>query len=550
METVSFAFAVVGVTESIHKFGKALVNLCREYKNLEAELDEILLTVQGLWVKTEVQVQSLENLWPSLQPSLQVLYYHILEHLGDKLIITDTSLQAVLRQNLDTGHMPQKLKVILLKRHLSKTVSDLEEWQRKFDPSWYLITRLANPEVDRQLEHRLPAEPRSAPASPSTRLARMRNTIQQIAAQEAEPRESMFKDPRPIKENMVPIAGTDAYMSTDGAKRLLLDSANLAAAQVSATPNLLAIARHQVRDLARLLLHIDPEAFNLLKCEGVIELAAGTGAQFYLLFEIPPGLSSPRTLRDHLLALAPNPSLTQRVQLAKQLARSVMFVHAAGFVHKNIRPETVLIFENKATPSHPEPTLPPPTPDHHNPNMRTQSDRLGPSFLIGFERFRRAEGHTDRFGDLAWEKNLYRHPSRQGLQPEDIFEMRHDIYSLGVCLLEIALWRSFVRPDPNTTDNACFLPSADLDIGAELKNKDSRAGAFDIKDKLVAMCKDALPAAVGEQYTGVVLACICCMDHSEDNLFRYENGMQDRDGIIVGVRYIENVLLKLEELFL
>ncbi|KAJ5711452.1 hypothetical protein N7488_005608 [Penicillium malachiteum] len=392
----------------------------------------------------------------------------------------------------------------------------------EFDPSWYLITRIDNPDIDHKLEESSVSEQKYVFTSPSTRLARMRSTINQLKAQEIEQSESIFKESEPIERNMTPISGMNAYMSTYGSKRILLDSANLTT--VSTTTNFLTTARIQIRDLARLLLHVDPGAFSLLKCEGVIELSAEQSVNLYLLFEIPKDVSSPRILRENLLANSAKPSLTQRVQLAKQLARSVMFVQAAGFVHKNIRPETVIIFDNTDA-SNQKAGLPQPA-----------------MTLV-------AEGHTDRFGDIAWEKNLYRHPLRQGLQPEDIFEMRHDIHSLGVCLLEIGLWRSFVCPGPNTTGSPCLIPSVELDIAAAMKDKDSRRGAFDIKDKLVALCKESLPAAVGEHYTEVVLSCLCCLDDSEDNLFRYEKGMQDRDGIIVGVRYIENVLLKLEELF-
>jgi hypothetical protein len=226
----------------------------------------------------------------------------------------------------------------------------------------------------------------------------------------------------------------------------------------------------------------------------------------------------------------------------------VTFVHAAGFVHKNIRP-TVLVFDdiNKTT------------------NSKSRRKSLGSSFLIGFERVRKAEGRTDKFGDLEWEKNLYRHPFRQGLQPEDIFEMRHDIYSLGVCLLEIALWQSFVRitivataketgnvgeekeveePQPGAlaTSSEDTIPWSELNTPTNLADENHRRGALAIKNKLVALARDSLPSLVGERYTSVVLACLCCLDEdSEDNSFRYEKNMEDKDGIIVGVRYIENV---------
>lgn len=48
-------------------------------------------------------------------------------------------------------------------------------------------------------------------------------------------------------------------------------------------------------------------------------------------------------------------------------------------------------------------------------------------------------------GDMSWDRNVYRHPLRQGNDPVDRYRMQHDIYSLGVCLLEVGLWESFVE---------------------------------------------------------------------------------------------------------
>jgi hypothetical protein len=40
---------------------------------------------------------------------------------------------------------------------------------------------------------------------------------------------------------------------------------------------------------------------------------------------------------------------------------------------------------------------------------------------------------------------IYQHPDRWGADTEYRFSMLHDIYSLGVVLLEIGLWKPFVR---------------------------------------------------------------------------------------------------------
>ena len=122
-----------------------------------------------------------------------------------------------------------------------------------------------------------------------------------------------------------------------------------------------------------------------------------------------------RSLRDLLLGDTGTVSLMHRLVIARSIARSVIFLHSAAFVHKNIQPETVLVTASRA------------------------------SYLVGFERFRAAETQTYRQVEALWQKNIYRHPMRQGEAPEEAYTMQHDVYSLGVCLLEIGLWTSFVK---------------------------------------------------------------------------------------------------------
>jgi serine/threonine protein kinase len=146
------------------------------------------------------------------------------------------------------------------------------------------------------------------------------------------------------------------------------------------------------------------------------------GDSFTLLFRVPSGFSQPRTLRTRLMESKSTDSLTDRFKLANELARAISCVHAFGFVHKNIRPETILLLRNVES--------------------WTES-----AFLIGFNSFRMASGKTLRKGEIAWERCLYQHPNRIGTSASADYIMQHDIYSLGVCLLEIGLWEPLVTYD-------------------------------------------------------------------------------------------------------
>ncbi|KAK3064099.1 hypothetical protein LTS18_010136 [Coniosporium uncinatum] len=246
--------------------------------------------------------------------------------------------------------------------------------------------------------------------------------------------------------------------------------------------------------------------------------SSGQVTGFEFIFAVPSGLDKSRSLRTLLLAANHGYPLDDRFQLARLLTRSVSFLHSCQVVHKNITPETVILLADSAT------------------------GRETP-FLVGFEKFRRAEGRTFMSGDLFWEKNIYRHPKRQGERPEEAYTMQHDIYSLGVYLLEIDLGASFVRFDATSVSDKNpkdAVPGSILDIAEYLKNKDTRARALQIKRKLIAIAEAESPGRMGKVYTDVVLSCLTCLDPGNRG-FGDECNFTDEDGVLVGVRYIQQV---------
>jgi hypothetical protein len=84
------------------------------------------------------------------------------------------------------------------------------------------------------------------------------------------------------------------------------------------------------------------------------------------------------------------------------------------------------------------------------------------------------------------------------------------------------------------------MPTAILDVAEQLENKDVRARASQIKEKLIAMAESQLPSKMGRVYTNIVLSCMTCLD-PDNSRFGDESNFTDADGILVGVRYIEKV---------
>lgn len=124
--------------------------------------------------------------------------------------------------------------------------------------------------------------------------------------------------------------------------------------------------------------------------------------------------------------------------------------------------------------------------------------------------------------DVEWYKDVYRHPKQQG-HTTTRFTTGHDVYALGVCLLEIGLWDALVwwQDGDDSTGSRCVsrvlarqlrldrmedVPKA---LGDKLRE---RKGPQEVRSALVQIAARELPKVMGKGYTRVVQACLECMD--------------------------------------
>lgn len=400
-----------------------------------------------------------------------------------------------------------KLKyAIFSKDLLEDSVDDLERWQRTFDPSWIIIARISSSTIDDQILDRASGNEAS---NKSVSIVKGLRDAHRSNLEPVDPRATIFLWQPPACEviSPVPFSRSRSSFSTKHGTPIILD-------MVPYRPNTdLVKTTKDVRDLARVLAQVDPVTCCLLACQGVVKAIDPSNklTGFEFIFSVPAQYRSCRSLRDLLLHPSHLHTLTERFELAKSLTRSIIFLHNASIVHKNICPETVLVMQDTYT-------------------------ALGKPFLVGFEKSRFIEGRTYLFGDDLWEKNLYRHPRRQGPYPEEEYKMQHDLYSLGVCLLEIGMWSSFVTFDESSS---FATPGASLDIVSQLAIKDLRKRAFEIKSILFDMAEKHLPGRMGNKYANVAMSCLACLD--KGNAFGNEDEFLDEDGVEVGVRYIAKV---------
>ncbi|KAL9131406.1 MAG: hypothetical protein Q9217_000674 [Psora testacea] len=505
IEVAGLALAIVATTDLCFKHGRTLVETCATFKGAGAEINERILCVESHWKRTTMQLDFVKRIWKGLDKEHQTLQTQILQMLINKLSIIISKLEKLSKKGSDNRATERQAtdvkrwKYVLIKQCLDKSIEELASWQKMFDPSWFLILKVSSPFIDQELSRNGPA------VSLFTREYSLRDALREQPLQKVSvflPKDGL--ETAQMRE--IPFASAKCMQRAGSDKWLVVDC-------IPCDPELdIGLVTRDVRDLARKLSSVDALTFGILQCRGVVrvmEPGSRIPSSFDFVFQIPRGLSNePRSLRSYLCSNL-NITLTDRFELAKQMAKSISYVHTLGFVHKNVRPETVLGFE-------------------------TNESRFDSFFLVGFENMRTADGRTRRSGDSTWEKNLYRHPHRQGLNPQDIYTMQHDIYSLGVCLLEIGLWESFLLYEHSP---AAPLPASAL--GISLDGPEFKQPAL-MKEHLIALAKRNLPGRMGDRYEKVVVNCLTCLDWDNAD-FGDQSEFEDLDGVLVGVKYIEKV---------
>ncbi|PIA92752.1 hypothetical protein CB0940_04481 [Cercospora beticola] len=515
MELPAIASAVGAVLGQGHK----LVDLIITLKYARSDIEDRAIKIESYWRRTQVQLDFAQSTWSGLREEHQASQLSILSLLQSKIKTAERRVEGLLKKqkdghcNPDSRRKIKLTKYLLVKPYLDSLIDELAEWSAVYDPSWFLIMKIANPKIDDELKRLT-----SASSKEATVLLR-RATKVRAAISKFEPSDThIFLSPNELEKmdtRRVPHSQAMIAHEQGSSTSYIVDSIPCPGHSNTETMT------QDIRRLARKLRAVDPAVFGVLRCRGVVKMRHVTGsrvASFDMIFDTPsPG--TPMSLRNCLLMQQPH-SLTDRFSLAKRIATSVNYVHTLAFVHKGIRPENFISFLN--------PTA--------------EDDLTLDSFyLIGFEQVRSEDGNTYLRGSANWEQNMYRHPERQGSFPEERYKMQHDIYSLGVCLLEIGLWNSFVMYDNNGRISG---PGRAFEVSASDLLRFT-PGAF--KDLLVGLAKRRLPPIMGNTYTEVVVDCLTCLDADNDE-YEEISEAEDQDGVVVGVKFINQVLLQLNEI--
>ncbi|KAF4965406.1 hypothetical protein FSARC_6784 [Fusarium sarcochroum] len=245
--------------------------------------------------------------------------------------------------------------------------------------------------------------------------------------------QSSAAQPSRVKRRLVDVRG----------KKVLLEYKDFVADEAGQPSE---TSHKRVSQLARILNESKPDRYRTLQCSTYYY----SDERFVLVFPIPSSLNPQYMTLAQILDRYKGqpPSLDDRFVLARKLCAAVAQLHTIGWVHKSIRSDNILFFNAPAadlltsgsTSSRPATTSP-------------ESDVFQSLYLSGWEYSRPETGLSSvRSGSEDIEENIYRHPDQWGL-PTVRFNRSHDVYSLGIILLEIARWKRAITFHPSRFRN-------------------------------------------------------------------------------------------------
>ena len=293
--------------------------------------------------------------------------------------------------------------------------------------------------------------------------------------------------------------------------------------------------KHRITKIAAFLKEMRSPTFHSLTCLGFLKVPKS--GRYAYLFSPPSALSSAFSmwsLKELLCLASQRPSLNNRLGIAVALAETVLQLHTAGWLHKGIRADNILVFKSGTEPW-------------------SSTDDLSSAYLGGYE-YTRADNPLEATEAPSTQLHLelYRHPRSLG-QGRASFNKRFDLYSLGCVLLEIAIWmplhtillqRLRNRSDENDAVSlmlpspATLAPKDEAEYYAMIKEKQ----AF-LEERGSGSIRAGLEFRMGNVYSELVMNCLNAETQSSSSADEeYDDGLDFQERIVSTLRSMSEVL--------
>ncbi|KAK1760329.1 prion-inhibition and propagation-domain-containing protein [Echria macrotheca] len=188
----------------------------------------------------------------------------------------------------------------------------------------------------------------------------------------------------------------------------------------------------QMKRLAVFIMSLSDKSFRSLPCLGYYPLEAQ--GRHGIIYSLPTvdrdSFNSESNATDwdlrsltSLIKEKPLVSLRRRLELASSLAETVLQLHTAGWLHKNLRSENIIFLA-----------------------PRGSSDEVflaSELYVIGYEYARsdteEAAIAFTQLPDTEIEADLYRHPQARG-HGRETYQKRFDLYAVACVVIELVMW--------------------------------------------------------------------------------------------------------------
>jgi Prion-inhibition and propagation len=307
------------------------------------------------------------------------------------------------------------------------------------------------------------------------RLARLRLEleIEEIAPSLSEAGR-LPASPLPIQYDQLQSLGMDRSVAVFHNMNVLVEWRNLTASEASGETG--RARAKQAAGLASIFqeLKSQPAEYRVLGCVGYVDQRDHRPPRLGTVFNMPqvPQTSTTKKLFHSLYEYLSSPdfedfqpALGQRFELARKLTRGFLQFHQLGWLHKNIRSHNIIFFPESET------------------------ALIESPFILGFAFSRPYEAGISDPVAVAEELELYQHREYQGKTGKG-YNLRYDLFSIGLLLFEIAKWRSLKN------------------YFTRLRKHDAEVDTKTFATKLVEEEKEELKFRMGEHYTTAVMACL------------------------------------------
>ncbi|KAF4494612.1 het-s domain containing protein [Fusarium agapanthi] len=479
------ALGVLGIAGTVDvciKLGKVLVQAYKDNGQADIAINELSVCIQICWSRLASQLEIMKDLELGMARDQRELQSQTLRILPSELEAVTLSIS---KQDKYTNSKRIKaIQFLGLRETLENTVADLESWQKRFEPTWFQMVKFGPPDLDRALKKasQSKAQHHAQPVLEGLRLRQAFNNSEPIKLAE--------RVLLGLERKAIPYCKAELAVKKEK-KHLVIENVSRDT-----------VGWRDARELASRLRGSNPFTFGILQCKGVVQSSTDPSLKF--IFAVPEGYSKVQSCRQLLLSGNVPGSLTTRLQIARQLVTAVYYVHLYEFVHKNITPEIVLILEQPERPT----------------------DIV--VCLIGFQLFRYVEGPTNTSQADPKDSVYQHHPSRMSTSKVN-FIMQHDVYSLGVCHLEIGLWKSLVDYESGVAQVSNTLQAT----GGTSNHLEPEA----VKDKLISLSRNQLRALMGDIYSKVVETCLTSLDQGNTEFGNFED-FEGQDCDNIGSRHL------------